>query len=336
MRFSLFIYLRASTNTSISWCGQSNYGNTEFDMIDISNERIIVSGKRSRPITLHQVLYNTSSTLNLQITKSLAFYYLCTGYPFDIDKIELKVDNMVVEDETDFRQPFTKQLDTFQIMNVYELQSMFSLTDKRFLTSLVYYINGVRENSFDNLWRSFNSLYSIIIPSGKEFDKLVGMRAFIETHPTEFALTLAHISLDTAADIRKLRIREFILNNWESIGQINTYVETIKRFSDARIIQVFNDTLIYRSSHLKSAGKEVEVTTHIANCLSSNNQKDKELLCFYVLKYGYFIRNKYFHAEKADPYFLLKVTSETEEMNKLADVFSWFLADLIRCNKLYL
>ena len=114
------------------------------------------------------------------------------------------------------------------------------------------------------------------------------------------------------------------------------YVDTIKRFSDVRIINVFNDTLPYRIDALKADHLDCDVQNHITYVQTLNQTDNVELLCFYVLKYSYFIRNKYFHAEKAYPFFILKETAEIKEMRKLSEIFEYFLADLIRCNALYL
>ena len=80
----------------------------------------------------------------------------------------------------------------------------------------------------------------------------------------------------------------------------------------------------------------LQVLDYLDATVKCGEYKTEELLRFYVLKYGYFVRNKYFHAEKADPYFVLKNTSETEEINRLSVLFGYFLADLIRCNHLYI
>lgn len=103
-----------------------------------------------------------------------------------------------------------------------------------------------------------------------------------------------------------------------------------------RIISVFKDTLCYRIDALKNYSLEGDVNNHITQCQTLNQTDNIELLCFYVLKYSYFIRNKYFHAEKAHPFFILQKTLETEEMIKISGIFEHFLADLIRCNILYL
>lgn len=68
MEYKLSIHLKANSNSNICWNGQSIYNGINSDTIHISNELIIISGKRSGRIDLHRVLYNTSSTIHLQVT----------------------------------------------------------------------------------------------------------------------------------------------------------------------------------------------------------------------------------------------------------------------------
>lgn len=346
MNFELKLHFNAEFASTVKWSGPAYYTQADdnnqahFDYMDISDGIILITGHRSSAVGLEQILFNPSSTLYFQIIKALSFYYLCSGSPITLCKMELLSDIGSTETETDFLQPFKKKLEAHQIMTVSQMQKLFLFERKvqLFLTSLTYYIKATQDSSFELYWRSFNSLYSIISPSDKDFDKLCNIRLFVEQNRINFSSTLTYISSDTAQDIRKLRIREYILNNWPStsLNQTKSYVETIKRFSDMRIISVFKDTLPYRIDAVKKHGLDGDINHHIAQCQALNQTDDVELLCFYVLKYAYFIRNKYFHAEKAQPFFILKKTSETEEMAKISSIFEYFLADLIRCNVLYL
>lgn len=340
MNFTLMIYFNTEFTSTVKWSGRAYYTQVHFDNLDISDGIIQITGHRGSPVSLKKILFNTKSSLYFQIIKALSFYYLCSGAPITLCKMELTSGTGQNEVETDFLQPFEKQLKPHQIMTTNKMEKLFSFqsNEQLFLTGIIYYIKATQDSSFELFWRSFNSLYSIISPSGTDFNKLRTIRQFVESHRVNFSDTLTHISTDTAQDIRKLRIREYILNNWPStsIGQTRSFVKTIKRFSDIRIVSVFKDTLCYRIDALKYHGLERDVNDHIMQCQILNQTDDVELLCFYVLKYSYFIRNKYFHAEKAHPFFILKETSETEEMLKISIIFEHFLADLIRCNILYL
>lgn len=338
MKFELRIHITTDSETSVKWAGSAYYTNIHFDSVKITNGLISISGHRSSRFDLKRILYNSASTLYYQIVKVLAFYYLCSGYPLLIDKMELSSDIFQTETETDFLQPFKKNLCPYQVMSENELENLFSFQGEKqlFLTCIICYINAIQDNSFENYWKSFNSLYSILKHEGTEFDKLKTVRSFVESHSNRFANTLAHINLDTSADIRKLRIREFILNDWPTISHTKAFADTVQRFSDIRIIRVFEETLPYRIDFLRNQGLDTSVQNYITTCKKQNKTDNVELLCFYILKYSYFIRNKYFHAEKAYPYFILKKTAEIEEMHRISEVFSCFLADFIRCNELYL
>jgi len=338
MNFNLKIYLTTDSATSVNWVGSAYYTETFFDSIEISDGMISISGHRSSPFDLKRILYNNTSTLYFQIAKSLAFFYLCSGHSLTITKMELSSDLYPTETETDFLQPFRKDLDCHQIMSVNDLQNLFSFQgkDQLFLTCIIYYINAIQEDSFENYWKSFNSLYNILEHNGKDFDKLCEVRTFLEDNSNQFTKTLNYIAPDTSEDIRKLRIREFILNDWPTLNHTKAYADTIQRFSDIRIIEIFDATLPYRIDFLRNKSLDTVVQNHIAYCKAQNKTDNVELLCFYVLKYSYFIRNKYFHAEKANPRFILKETAEIKELHKISEVFKYFIADFIRCNSLYL
>lgn len=337
MNFTLKIYLTSETATSIKWSGKAYYADNHFDNVEISDGLISISGHRSSPFDLKKILFNNTSTLYSQITKALAFYYLCSGVSITITKAELSSDINPHECETDFLQPFRRVLNPSQIMNPNDLQNLFIFHGKEqlFLNCVIYYINAIQDDNFEQYWKSFNSLYNIIEPNGKDFTKLCAVRRFIENNSNQFTNTLNFITKDRTEDIRRLRIREFILNDWPTGNHTQAYADTIKRFSDIRIIEVFEATLPYRIEFLRNKSLDIDVQNHITHCKYLNKTDDVELLCFYVLKYSYFIRNKYFHAEKAAPRFILKETAEIKELGKISEIFKHMIADFIRCNNLY-
>ena len=338
MNFTLNIYITTETTTSINWVGQAYYTENHCDNVKITDGVICISGHRSSPFDLKKILYNNTSTIYSQITKTLSFYYLCTGVSMSITKMELSSNNNSIESETDFLQPFGKMLEPWQIISPNDLQNLFAFHGKEqlLLTCVIYYINAIQSDSFEQYWKSFNSLYNIVEPNGKDFDKLCAVRKFIENNSGKFTNTLKFIAPDRAEDIRGLRIREFILNDWPTENHTKAYADAILRFSDVRIAEMFEETLPYRMAYLRKNSLDCAVQNHIAQCKVQNKTNDVELLCFYVLKYSYFIRNKYFHAEKAIPHFILKETAEIKELGKISEIFKYMIADFIRCNNLYI
>lgn len=338
MDFSLVISVSECSRPFTKWNGKGYYNYTNYDNIEISNGTIVLLGSRNKLNNLSSLLFNTNTTLYRQIIKALSFFYLCTGEPLKIETITLdsKINNK--EEETGFIQPFIKSIDSNIIILPEELEGMFSYSSNSdmFLNGIIYYIKALQDGAFDNCWKSFNSLYSLISSCDKENEKLRDMRTFIEKYKDCFQKTLSLLKYDTENDIRNLRIREFILNNWANQDSTKNYVEMIKRFSDVRIIKVLEETLKYRIDFIIDEGLENDVRSHIADRKKINANDDVELLCFYILKYSYFVRNKYFHAEKSIPDFILKDSAELQELSKLVKIFQCFLSDLIRCNSKYL
>ncbi len=336
MDFCLSVNVK-SNNISLNWNGLSYYTDNYVDKISIMDGKIEIQGSRSKLGSLSFILFNTNSSLYRQIVKALSFYYLCTGDALIIEKVTLKKQDLE-ETEAEFLQPFQKSLSPILPMQPNDLEVLFKNNYKvdQFLNSIIYFIKAIQDQNFDNYWKSFNSIYSLISLSDKENEKLQDIRKFVERNKLLFSRTLSLISNDTAEDIRKLRIREFILNNWPTQNTTSAFSEMVKRFSDIRIITVLDETLPYRMEFLTNEGLDRDVLLHIQNKKNLPRKDDVELLCFYILKYGYFIRNKYFHAEKANPNFILKNTSELTELSKISKILQFFLADLIECNSLYI
>lgn len=337
MEFCLTIDIDKGSAPVPRWMGNGYYTDAHFDQILIEDEKIEIRGTRSKLNSLSMLLFNTNTSLYHQIIKTLSFYYLCTGDVLQIKRITLSK-NGSMETETEFLQPFQKPLGNSQKMLPKELEMLFSRTRNvdLFANAIIYYIKAAQNRDFDNFWRSFNSLYSIISLSDKENEKLRDVRSFIERHTTFFPDTLAFIANDSAQDIRAFRIRDYILNEYPTRKNTKTFVEMIKRFSDIRIINVLEDTLPYRIEFIRNEGLEAEINSHISSKKINPHNDDTELLCFYILKYSYFIRNKYFHAERASPHFILRDSSELQELSRISNIFQVFLAELIRCNSIYL
>lgn len=337
MKFCLAIDVEQTAKISLSLEVKSYYVVNHFDKITICDRRIEIEGNRSKLSSLSVLLFNTNSSLYRQILKALSFCYLCTGSALTIKKITL-ISGDTQTEETEFLQPFRIGLTSVQPIKASELMGIFSscANSESLLNTIILFIKAIQDNNFDNYWKSFNSIYSMISHSDKENEKLRDIRSFVESHSLLFSRTLSFISNDTSRDIRDLRIREFILNDWPNQNSAKAYAEMVKRFTDIRIITVLDETLPYRIEFLKSEGLDQDVHRHIALQKSVAHKDNVQLLCFYTLKYAYFVRNKYFHAEKATPVFILKDSSELRELSKISEILKCFLADLIRCNSYYL
>lgn len=341
IKYKISILFDSNENEILIYKGKSHYNDTLFDDLIITNKRIVIEGNRSKNIPKELILINTTSTLYQQILKALVFSYMTTGKPHKI--LEIKLYKEVKDDQESYSernilQPYTKSLAKEFCLEPNALNILFSNSSKGhiLLNSLILFIKGIEENNFDYYWKSFNCLYSYISGKDKEHEKLKFMRQFIESNSSHFKLSVDLIDLDQKNDIRSLRIRDFILSNFPTRNETNQFKELIFRFSDYRLNEMFQDILPYRKDFLIAEGLMNDVQNHITNSINNRQKANDQLLCFYILKYAYFLRNKYFHAEKTAPVFLLKNNNEVTELNKINAIMSAFLVDLYKCNYLYM
>ncbi len=130
-------------------------------------------------------------------------------------------------------------------------------------------------------------------------------------------------------------IRDMILNNYDTDKKTKMFHDFILRFEDCRLNEMFSEILVYRKDYLQQFGLLISVEQHMTSKISENKKNNQDLLCFYILKYSYFLRNKYFHAEKIDSSFHLVKTREVENIGFINTVFQQFLHDLLSCNNRY-
>ena len=125
MNFALIIYFNTEFASTVKWSGRAYYTQVHFDNLDISDGIIQITGHRGSPVSLKKILCNTKSSLYFQIIKALSFYYLCSGAPITLCKMELISATGKNEVETDFLQPFKKQLEPHQVMTINQMKKLF-------------------------------------------------------------------------------------------------------------------------------------------------------------------------------------------------------------------
>jgi len=325
-------------NSDILYSGITYYESNKFDHIEITNRSITISGSRGNKVNEENILTNTKSTFYEQLLKGIVYVYLSEGKRFKLGNVTVKCGEKEKKYESiEVLNPCMRDLDCNLIIQRTECEKIFSNSEKvkELLIAMISFIKGCENNDFDFLWKAFNSLYTCISGRDKEFEKLVDMKNFIQHNRMSMIKVTNKIDNDTMDDIRSFRIREFILNNFEDIGKTEAYANMVKSFSDYRMSQLFNEVMCYREDNLKHANLFSDVQNHITKCINRNQKDNIDLVRFYVLKYAYFLRNKYFHAEKSTPVFVLKKNNEIEEIEKINSVLKCLLSDLFNCCHLY-
>ena len=323
------------------------YSDQHFDKLKITNKGIYLECNRAKDRDLSKILTDFRSTFNNQITKSLIFFIstnsfrpLISSIRIEKDELEIKKDEYTYPSEK-LLQPFNRNLSRELLINKDKLDALFNsdVKSQTLMMSLSLWLKGATSelagDGFDCFWTSFNSLYTFITQKDKEFDKLKEIKKFILLNRDLFVNSSSFFDGFGDKDIRKLRWREMILNDYDNEKKTKAFRDFLFRYEDYRINKVFLEILPYRKAFLSNAGYLGEVETHINTAIRNKKKDNYEVLCLYMIKYGYFIRNKYFHGEKLDPTIHLIKTDEISELKLINNLFAIFLKELIMANNKY-
>ncbi|MGG3158442.1 hypothetical protein ABEP50_22595 [Priestia megaterium] len=323
------------------------YSNQHYDKLKITNKGLYLKCNRVKDRDLSKILTDFRSTFNTQITKSLSFFIATNGFISTINSIKIEKDELNIKKAEyiypyeKLLQPFNNNLNNELIIDRDKLDALFNsdLKSQSLMMSLSLWLKGatleLAGDGFDCFWTSFNSLYTFITQQDKEFDKLKEMRRFILSNRDLFVDSSSFFDSFDDKELRKLRWREMILNDYEDEKKTKAFRDFLFRYKDYRINKVFLEILPYRKTFLSNAGYLGEVEKHINTAIKSRKKDNHEVLCLYMIKYCYFIRNKYFHGEKLDPTIHLIKTDEISELKIINKLFAIFLKELIMANSKY-
>ncbi|MNO87988.1 hypothetical protein D3C76_794220 [compost metagenome] len=346
-RYKVYLAFIEEQGSSRSTSLKAYYTDDFFDELEIIEAGITLICYRSKGRNISRILTDYKSTINTQITKAIFYYIAVNGSIPRIDYIKIEETSPsgdkkeFIYDSDKLIQPFEGSLPDNLLIPEEKLSPLF-LADKKantILLALSLWIKGSKSNlagdGFDRLWTSFNSLYSFISTGNNEFEKLKDMRNFILTNRDLFSESTRLFSEINDTELRKLRWRELVLNDYVNESNTKAFRDFILRYKDQRIMKVFSEILPYRKDFLSRKGYINEVESHISTFIEAGENDDHELLCLYLIKYSYFIRNKYFHGEKLDPTFYLIKTDEISELKFINTLFSTFIKELILANEKY-
>ena len=317
---------------------QSHYTSAKTDHIIITKKRIIIEAERGNKHTASNMLTNTNSTLYAQLLKAIVYVYMTGGKAFNLGEVFVDVNGEIKRYLAgEIINPCLSDLDNRFIVDRDQCRHIFDDIESNInlLIAYICYIRGVQEHDFDWLWKAFNSIYSIISTKDKEFDKLCDVKSFVVTNWPSMVRTNMYMDNENEQMLRKLRIREFVLNDYENLSKTKAYADMVKSFTDYRMAALFDEIMPYRRDNLISEGLYHDVDNHIQCQMGAGIKNNSDLARFYILKYSYFLRNKYFHAEKGAPVFVLKKNNEIDELDKICEILGLFLADLFDCYHMY-
>ncbi len=317
------------------------------DQVIIHVDHIKLECQRASLIELGGIFSNYQSGLYGQIAKCITFYICITQTIPVIKAITInavrnsKVSRHLTIGSADLKQPASLQGRFPTAFDAAALQVLFeeSAKSSALLKTISHLIRAKTKQDpfdrFDSLWKSYNALYRLVAGKTKDHDCHVVLRQFLLQHPAASQSVAARLkTLDATALREKLRWRALILNDFESAAKAKAFSDFIRRYTDARLMKVFEGILPYRAAFLKSAGLLKATEDHIALHLKTGTVNDQEIAALVCIKYMYFVRNKSAHGERLDRIIGLG-NQEVTEIKWLGGLLETLIVDLVNANPLY-
>jgi hypothetical protein len=199
-----------------------------------------------------------------------------------------------------------------------------------------------RIKKFESLWRAFEQLcdhHNRAMANRKEFDNLREMRTFMDNNEILFPLTSSMLAPKDYVWIRRFQWKQFIYNNFPlsatKQGIWDNYRDNfVCSNTDNRIIQLINDTLVYRAGKLREKGVKAAIDAHLARYAAQPETKNLQLAAFMCCKFAYYIRNKMFHGEVYEKNFRFYSAADDDwqldELNTILETLTFELIDNYR------
>lgn len=284
---------------------QSSYiGSRNFkDDIEISPTLIKITAFRSSKINLEDIFYNHTSSMYIQILKTLIYFYLNSNKFVLINNISIqryrdnkKFDSKEIK-SSELTQVLTSEFKILQSkINKQKLTKLFDNDEKGevilIASSYLAKASSIPDEieTFERLWKAFNRIYKFIGNNQNETNCHITLRTFILKNISKFNLSINKVKMLTSTEIRnKLRWRALILNDYESPSKTKAFHDFVLRYSDKRIMEVIKEILPYRKDNLISENLYNKVETHVNSNIQQNHIKDEELVALLCIKYMYFV-----------------------------------------------
>ena len=349
-----------------------------LDKLKISNKFLEIRAERTAIISPKIILENDINTIHIQIIKSLLFYYLHFGKFIEISSIHITREKSKILEEfiipnnnIKIQQVLNK---TFLLKQSYSfnslhLQSIFNTDDKSIaiFNSTSYLLKALSSDEssekFEKLWKAFNSIYRYIGKSENDNTCHIELRKYLINNKSLFPLSTTEVSsLDKKFLRNNLRLRDLILNDYKTKNRTVSFLSFIYRYTDSRISELLQETLVYKEKYLKEINsiKNVEkkfnnlgnitqlyqscknnpstnciynkVVNYLQQNIDTNIVSDIEVITFICIKYSYFIRNKIFHAEKHDLSFRFIENNQVGEIKWINNILEILIVELLQNN----
>ena len=296
---------------------------TYKDKCVFNGEIIEISGSRTTNIN-KESMETMNSTIYRTVIKSLLYTYFTLG-SFEIENICVKVGreknnyyNLIQNFKISLEEKY-KKIDVEKLFDDSLAKSNLVMEALMHIMQSILY---EKEFRFDNLWKCFNCLITKFSNKKTEQDKLKAIKESIDKHPNLYKNILDYAQTVDENYLNNRWITGMLVNN---ITNKTNLMNLVTSFNDYRVISNLKKNI----NCLKKVMSEQELS-YCKNELEckTKKQKDGDIARFLILKYAYFLRNKYFHAERIPTYFIVENRSH-KELNEISEPLLLICIDLI-------
>lgn len=318
-----------------------------IDNIMFELDIITITGSRTAKIDSEKSLYSSLNSIFKGIIKSLTYRHFKFGGFEVVDIVFIQNEN--IRNEKGIVQRFKKKMDLEIDEEVFEKIFSDHKVSEPLVNSLVYLnlSDYTNDFSFENLWRSFNSISRLITNKDKDYDQIKKMKDIIKNKETYFKSSIDkskelldyylennedfYIFINRKKNIINPKVIDNLIKQREknSLSSSNLEKEALE-YKDERILSIYQSYIeeyCLRKNDVKVEKEYAEIILKIKNNKQENNLYDADILCFYI-DYIYFLRCEYFHASKMDWNYLYS-TEETELINNLTGILREFIVDCL-------
>lgn len=287
-------------------------GKNYNDSVIFNKNTISILGSRKKIKNSERILETSNSTHYNSLIKALLFTYFSTR-SFSINKIEVFANGKLLKlyKEDDIVQTFSEhKLIDINCSSLFEEKIVSDVTMKALMNLTMSF--KYKNLKFDYAWKCFNLLLRYVFRTNKDFDMLRLLRGDIETEKFLYKNILNFADDNITVDyIKSCYINKMICNNFPK-GKTKNLPEFLNSFDDYRVNEALVDKMKCKKNDLQSLNQYNTIQQTLLNKIEKGTKKNTDLVRLIILRYAYYLRCKYFHAEKMPANFIVNNANQNE------------------------
>jgi hypothetical protein len=302
------------------------------DNVTYAKDKITIYGSRTNDNYNEHMLETVSSTFYSSLVKSLLYVYF-EKKSYKIEHIKIELDGQQIKEygKDEIKQVFTKDKKLAINCNVLFGDKTVSDIVMNSLMCMTLSFNN-EESRFDYAWKCFNCLIREIFKKSNDSENLRSLRVDLEKNTNTYKNILSFAKDKDYEYLNECQIIAMFCNIISKSGTKNL-IEFLKDFKDERVNMILRYKMVSIKKDLESAGEYNNLELYYKGKINEKKRVDSDFVRLVILKYAYYLRCKYFHAEKLPAHFLVSNMND-KELIRISEPLLIICKDLIE-NKLY-